>query len=452
MTVEYAERACKTDGRGKRGPRSCLQQARPFRSISQIGTLAIGLESLNQKTVKEREHEVERLTPTATAADNPRSMPPRKKNRKGVRKERVAFRGNRSAPARQKQWTRLARDEGVDELDTETSESVVAKGALSRKRTVIVPDDQAGEDQVRKRLEGTVVAMRGRIAEVDAGDRTWPCTIRRVLRTRKIKERHPVVVGDRVRFSVVLHGKAIADEGVIESVRARSSELSRRSGRRIHVIAANVDRVLIVSSAAMPEPKPHLIDRYIVAALAGRMEPVICLNKIDLIPTDDAGGLLQRYRTLGYRTLTTSTITEKGIYELAALLAGKSTVVAGQSGVGKSSLVNAVEPGLNIRVGEIIDHTSKGRHTTSTARLWPLRAGGYVVDTPGIKSFDVSIVPKHELEMYFVEFIERVAGCKFGDCTHVDETHCAIKAAVEAGDIHPERYASYVRLYEEPPT
>ncbi|MCH7719435.1 MAG: ribosome small subunit-dependent GTPase A [Planctomycetes bacterium] len=380
-------------------------------------------------------------------------MPPRnKKNRKGVRKERVAFRGNRSAPARQKHWTRLVRDEGIEELDTETSESVVAKGALSRKRTVIVPDDQTGDDHVRKLREGTVVAMRGRVADVDVGDGVWPCTVRRVLRTRQIKERHPVVVGDRVRFSVVHHGEAIADEGVIESVRSRSSELSRRSGRRIHVIAANVDQVLIVSSVATPEPKPHLIDRYIVAALAGRMEPAICLNKIDLIPTADAGDLLQRYRTLGYLTLRTSAVTGQGIDELGKLLANKSSVVAGQSGVGKSSLVNAIEPGLNLRVGEIIDHTQKGRHTTSTARLWPLRSGGYVVDTPGIKSFDVSIVSKPELEMYFEEFVERVADCKFGDCTHIDETDCAIKAAVDAGDIHPDRYASYVRLYEEPAT
>lgn len=346
---------------------------------------------------------------------------------------------------------------------------MTAKGELSRRRTVVVPDgDEVPRDALQR---GTVIAMRGLYAEVDDGKKIWRCTVRRVLRTRLIEERHPVTVGDHVQFLIESEGEGVAEEGVIEAVDPRSGELRRRAGRRVHTIVANVDQAIIVSSAGQPPPKPHLIDRYIVAALAGEITPVICMNKADLdrAPGQAADGdvaesaqvegsglplareVLERYTRLGYRTLHTSALTGEGIDDLRDVLKGKASVIAGQSGVGKSSLLNSVQPGLQLKIGDIIEQIAKGRHTTSTASLLRLDVGGYVVDTPGVRSFDVSTVGRHELEALFEEFIDHVPNCKFPDCTHTHEDDCAVRQAVERGDIHPERYESYVRIFEEPP-
>lgn len=365
-----------------------------------------------------------------------------KKGRKSGRKVRVSFRSNRSRPSRTKDWTRQHR--AGEDIEVSASESVVAKGHLSRKRTVIETDEpQEGL------IPGTVVALRGQIAEVNDGKRLWPCTVRRILRTRSIGERFPVTVGDRVRFRVVADGPGVQAEGVIVTVEPRRSELRRLAGRRVQVIAANVDQVLIVSSADLPPPKPHLIDRYIVSALAGGMTPVLCLNKIDLDADRRTRDVTRRYATLGYCVVHCSALTGEGVDELRQLLRGRSTVLAGQSGVGKSSLLNALQPGLKLRVGDISDETLKGRHTTSTAALIRLDINAYVVDTPGVRSFDVSMVPRGELEQYFTEFVPLVPDCKFPDCTHIPETGCAIKRAVEEERIHPERYESYVRMFED---
>jgi ribosome biogenesis GTPase len=220
-------------------------------------------------------------------------------------------------------------------------------------------------------------------------------------------------------------------------------------GRRTQTIAANIDQAIIVTSAAQPDPKPHLVDRYIVSAHAGEMAPVICMNKIDLDVDGSAAAILDRYDRLGYRTLRTSVITREGIDELRNELKNRSTVIAGQSGVGKSSLLNTIQPGLLIRVGEVSAQSEKGRHTTTTACLHRLDFGGYVVDTPGIRSFDLSIIPAGELEAYFIEFVPLVLQCKFPDCTHTHETECAVKAGVERGDVHPHRYETYLALFDE---
>lgn len=368
--------------------------------------------------------------------------------RKG-RKVRVALRRNRQKPGRVKDWTRKAR-EGVDhEFDTSAGESVVAKGDLSRHRTVIVPD---GEVPACSALRGVVVALRGLFADVDDGRRMWQCTVRRLLRTRVIDERHPVTVGDHVTFAPEAPDDPRCETGAIEAVAPRRGQLRRRAGRRVQTIVANVDQVVIVSSAAQPGPKPQLIDRYIVSALAGEIAPVVCMNKIDLAEDESAAELLARYESLGYRTVRTSTITGVGIEQLRALLKDSASVIVGQSGVGKSSLLNAVQPGLALTVGGIAAHNEKGRHTTTTAHLIRLDVGGYVVDTPGIRSFDLSLIPRSEFEMYFVEFVPFVQHCHFPDCTHTHETDCAVKAAVEAGAIHPDRYESYLHLFLEPPS
>lgn len=373
------------------------------------------------------------------------SDPPRKKP-KG-RKVRVAFRRNRSKPPRSKDWTEQARNAEDSEIDTSPSESVVARGDLSRQRTIIVHDDTT--DPTGDTRSGVVVAMRGLFAEVDDGERIWSCTIRRVLRTRLIEDRHPVTIGDRVRFQVDRGAAGVERAGVIDAVEPRRGQLRRRSQHRVHTIAANVDNAVIVSSAGEPPPKPHLVDRYIVAALAGDITPIICMNKIDLDKGGDAGALLDRYEPLGYITLRTSIVTGQGIDQLRAVLKDRATVIAGQSGVGKSSLLNAVQPGLNLRVGDVSIQTSKGRHTTSLASLIRMEFGGYVVDTPGVRTLDIAMVPRNEFETYFVEFPAHLANCRFPNCTHTHETDCAVKHAVGRGKIHRERYESYVRLFQE---
>ncbi len=376
------------------------------------------------------------------------ATPPGKKDSKAGKKVRVHFRRNRAPAPRLKGWTEKARQAEGHEIDSVRSEQIAARGALSRRRTVIARDD----DSLAEGLQlGIVVAMRGLYAEVDDGENVWPCTVRRVLRTRLIKERHPVTVGDRVHFAIEADAEGVVREGVIESVEARRGKLQRLSGRRIQTIVANVDQVVIVSSAAEPRPRVHLIDRYIVAALAGEVTPVICMNKIDLDADGVTKSMLNRYIKLGYTTLRTSAVTDQGIDELREVLRDKATGVAGQSGVGKSSLLNAIQPGLKLRVGDIVEQTGKGRHTTTTARLLRLDVGGFVVDTPGIRSCDVSIIKRHELEVYFTEFVDHLSGCKFPDCSHTHEIECAVKSAVESGKIHAERYETYLELFEEAP-
>jgi ribosome biogenesis GTPase len=368
--------------------------------------------------------------------------PRRKKTSKEGEKVRVPFRRNVGPRRRMKDWREAA--ESDQHGHSAQTESIVAKGRLSRKRTIIVRRDQGLPEGVRR---GTVIAVRGLYADVDDGERLWPCTIRRVLRTRLIKERNAVTVGDLVHFRVEERPGQPA-EGAIEAVEPRQGTLQRLTGKRTHTMVANVDQAVIVSSAAQPDPKPHLIDRYIVAMSYGEIAPVICMNKIDLDHDRHAASILDRYRVIGYPTLCTSAATGEGIEKLREWLKDKASAVAGQSGVGKSSLLNAVQPGLQLKTGDIIEQTQKGRHTTTTARLLRLEFGGYVVDTPGIRTLDLSLVPKYELEAYFVEFVDRVKDCKFPDCTHTHELGCAVKQAVERGEIHPDRYATYLELFE----
>lgn len=364
------------------------------------------------------------------------------------RKVRVDFRRNRQEPRRQKNIpAHLAKQaDDNDDYASPSWETVAAKGSLSRKRTVMEGKDSTAVGT----LEGVVVAVRGLIADVEGPDgTTCPCTVRRILRTLRIGERHPVVVGDRVRFRPAPARGDSAPEAVIESVMPRRTWLCRANEREAHLIAANVDQVIVVASADEPPLKTSLVDRYLVSASAGMMAAVVCINKIDLDATGYAAEVLERYRRIGYPVVVTSTVTGRGIDEIRRILGGKSSVLAGQSGVGKSSLLNAIQPGLKLRVGVVCKETTKGRHTTTTALLLKLEGGGYVVDTPGVRAFELAMIPVSELEAHFIEFEKHLAGCKFADCTHIHETGCGVLAAVERGAIHPARHASYVRMFAE---
>lgn len=374
-------------------------------------------------------------------------MPGGSSRKRKSAKQRVHFRRNRLKPARQKQWD-VSEGEDAAVEDAATTESVRAKGDLSRKRTIV---DRAGRDRTDagRLAGGKVIAVRGQFVEVDDGERIWPCAVRRVLRTRLIAERSPVACGDDVDFSIIADSEGQLNEGVIEHVHPRRTVLNRSDGRRAHTIAANVDQVLIISSIREPMIKPHLIDRYLVAAHAGDLNAVICVNKIDLDEDDEVQEVVDRYTCLGYTALGVSALTGEGIDALRSVMRDKVTLLAGQSGVGKSSLLNAMQPGLNLKTGHVSTTSDKGRHITTTAIWLKLDMGGAAIDTPGIRALDVAMVPLNELEMHFVEFVDRLAHCKYPNCVHIHEDGCAVIAAVENGEIDPSRYESYMELFME---
>lgn len=386
--------------------------------------------------------------------------------RKGPNRKilRVDFRQNRQVRRRADEWTQRyhASDGEID--DAQRNESIRAKGELSRKRTIIVDEHNLPIVDESAWLSGVVTKVHGHFCCVHvSGGATWECTVRRVLRTRSIAGRSPVTVGDRAWFSdhARLHGGRPV--GVIERIAERTTRLSRRDRRqREHILVANADRLLAVVSVAQPRLRPHLVDRYLVAAEKGGLEPLLCFNKIDLLAPDTRteddderqGGLevtevIEEFRQLGYRCLCTSVVTGAGIHELGELLRDHITVLSGQSGVGKSSLINAVDPGLHLTTQTVSTENEKGRHTTTLAELLPLAGGGYVVDTPGIRAFDLWGVARGELEACFREFVPLVPRCGFSNCAHRDEDGCAILAAVEAGVISARRYYSYLKMLEE---
>lgn len=275
--------------------------------------------------------------------------------------------------------------------------------------------------------------------------------VRAVLRGRlKLEQRtgDRVVAGDRVEVERHADGSI-----TIESVRQRASELARRApghgGRRAKVIVANVDQLVVVFAAAQPEPRLRMLDRFLVLAEANGLPAVIVVNKVDLVDAAEARARFADYETAGYPVLYTSTVDGRGLDELRDVLCGRTSALAGPSGVGKSSLLNALEPGLGLRTAEISEAVRKGRHTTVTAELVPLRCGGYVADTPGLREVGLWGVPLEELDLCFPEFRPYRDECRFGgSCTHVHEPGCAVRAAVEAGEISAARYESYRALRE----
>jgi ribosome biogenesis GTPase len=376
-------------------------------------------------------------------------------SRKSGRKVRIDLRRNRSRTVREKtEWTRRVHEGDLEQDDVRSVESVRTKGEHSRKRTVMMHEGEAAE---RGLLGGIVVAMRGQVAEVDDGVRLWACTTRRMLRTRLIKERSPLAVGDAVQFRLVEGGGAglhvVSEgqelpEGVIEEIARRRTMLLRHYGRRTHVIAANVDLALIVVAADQPTLRPHLIDRCLAAVHQGGLRPAVCINKADLDVGDAAAEVARRYASIGYETILTSVVDRRGLDSLRELLTNRISVLFGPSGVGKSSLLNALDPALRLCVGTLTD-LQRGRHTTTTARLLKWAFGGYVVDTPGLRQFDLENIEAGELEAVFREFVELIHECRYPNCSHTHEQECAIKTAVEEGRIAIERYESYCKMYEE---
>lgn len=370
------------------------------------------------------------------------------------RKVRVEFRKNRQKRTRANDLTRGYRQDVHS--DAPAAERVRAKGDLSRRRTIVQddvetssPDDPAASlsvDLAECRV-GRVVKVHGLESVVEADDGGMiRCGVRRILKTLAIDGRNVIAVGDRVWFRPGGDG-----QGLIEKVESRRGTITRGYRHREHVIASNIDQLLIVSAFEAPDLKLPLIDRYLISAEKGGVRPVIILNKSDLIDLADYQWVIGLYSQLGYETLATSAADGLGVERLRSIVRSGVTAFSGQSGVGKSTLLNAVQPGLNLRVREVSGWTSKGKHTTTHAELIRLEAGGYVVDTPGLRQFELWGVDPAEVEGYFIEFRPYVPHCRFPDCSHTHEADCSVKDAVHWGRIDAGRYDSYLKLYFQQP-
>jgi ribosome biogenesis GTPase len=372
------------------------------------------------------------------------------------KKVRVDLRKNRSKPPRQRGWTRGFQEHGYAEDATPIDERVRAKGDLSRKRTIIQEESSTTEDRgqeparmpavdVANCLPGRVLRVHGLHSVVQTDDgRQFRCAVRRLLKTLATEERNIVATGDRVWIRPPQNE---GDDGLIESIQPRHGLLTRSSRGREQVLVANVDQVVVVVSLVEPELKPHLIDRYLASAEQGGIAAIVCLNKCDLVDAAIYQPLIGLYAQLAIPVFLTSARAGIGIPRLRQFLKDRQTVFAGQSGVGKSSLLNAVQPNFALRVREVSETTQKGKHTTTTAELIRLDFGGWVVDTPGIRQFQLWDIIPEEMEGFFPEFRPFVPLCGYPDCTHTHEDRCAVKDAVLRRLISNSRYASYLGMF-----
>lgn len=313
-----------------------------------------------------------------------------------------------------------------------------------------VLENQRGREDVTL-CKGRVLAIHPESVIVDYEGVKYGCRLRGFLKKEKSSEKTLVAVGDFVEFAI-----QEKDKGTIYSILERKSVLQRAdnlSRRQAQLIAANIDQVFITMSVVLPPLKPFLADRYIIAADKGGMTPIIVINKIDLLKTasDEEKETYEEFKKgylkTGIPCVSVSTVTGEGLDTLREMMKGKASVFSGQSGVGKSSLINAMT-GLNLAVSSPVEKTQKGAHTTTKAELIPLPQGGFCIDTPGIKSFGVWNLTRDEVESYFDEIHALGAGCKFPDCCHLHEKDCAVKKAVEEGALSPLRYGSYITLLE----
>jgi len=281
-----------------------------------------------------------------------------------------------------------------------------------------------------------------------SGERVIPSKVRGKFRLSGEGVTNPVAVGDVVTIRL-----APDDTGLMTEIHPRKNRLSRRAaGRKVgqeHVIAANVDKAWLIQSVRLPKINPGLVDRFLVIAGSFEIPAGIVFNKMDLMQEADRDAveyLRDLYTSIGYEVLPMSAITGEGVDEFRKALIGQTSVLSGPSGVGKSTLLNAIEPGLNLTTAEVSEQTQKARHTTTSVTLHPLTGGGFVIDTPGIREFGIVDLEPDELDYYFVEFRPYLSECHYPNCSHDHEPGCAVAAAVEEGKINEERYYSYLNI------
>lgn len=295
------------------------------------------------------------------------------------------------------------------------------------------------------RLTGRVVQRSRRAIRVDVAGATYRCSLRGKFREHG--PTLPIVVGDRVEIA------ALDDrEGVVEDVLPRTSELTRvTAGGKVVSVAANMEQVLLVLSACEPPPRWSLVDRVFVAAGRHELSAAVVVNKWDRVADDlkavqNVQEKLALYERLGYETFLVSAVTGIGLDSLRDWLTDRLTVLTGHSGVGKSTLLNALDTDLELVTGSVSEYSGKGRHTTTAVTLYPMPFAGYVADTPGFREFALSGIHPSEIGHFFPEFVPHLAECKYKNCLHREEPSCAVRRAVATGEVSKRRYNSYLRI------
>lgn len=283
----------------------------------------------------------------------------------------------------------------------------------------------------------------------------FPAVLRGKIRLKGSTATNPVAVGDVVSYETDNGRPTLENPAVIKSVHERRNYVIRKSAnlsRQAHIIAANIDQAFIVVTLDFPEVKLPFLDRILVTCEVYNVHPVIVLNKIDLFRDAYAVQLdafHRIYEGAGYSVMEVSALTGEGMEALLEACAGKISLFSGVSGVGKSSLIKAMDPTLELKIGEISEAHLQGRHTTTFYEMYPLSSGGFIIDTPGIRGFGLVDIEPEEIALYFPEMLRTSAGCRFTPCTHTHEPGCAVKAAVEEGTVSYERYSSYLGMLEE---
>jgi ribosome biogenesis GTPase / thiamine phosphate phosphatase len=305
--------------------------------------------------------------------------------------------------------------------------------------------------------EGLVIKSTGSWYTVeDENGNTYECKIKGKFRIKGIKNTNPVAVGDRVGFTLqhVSADENKAQVGLITSISERKNYIIRRSinlSKQAHIIAANIDQAVLVATLNFPVTTTTFIDRFLASAEAYRIPVLIVFNKTDRYDTEQMSRLAELkalYENIGYECLMTSAKKGIGMEALKSALKNKTNVINGHSGVGKSTLINILQPGLNLKTKEISDSHKTGKHTTTYSQLYKFDFGGYIIDTPGIKAFGVLEMEPWEISHYFVEIFKISEKCQYNNCSHTHEPGCAVKIAVEKGEIAPSRFISYLGLLE----
>lgn len=297
------------------------------------------------------------------------------------------------------------------------------------------------------RFTGIVVRSTGSWYDVLSDNKIFACRMRGKLRLKGFRSTNPIVVGDTVHFE-----SDDNDSYAIFNIEPRRNYIIRRASnlsKESHIIASNIDQAFIVATLANPVTAPEFIDRFLVTCEAYKVPATILLTKIDLTDAESAKEFHNIYESAGYKIVDVSSTEGTGVDQVEELLKGKTTLISGNSGVGKSTLIKAIDPSLDIRIGEISESHHKGKHTTTYSTMYPIAGDGYIIDTPGIKGFGLIDIADAELWHYFPEFMRYSPDCQFYNCTHTHEPKCAVTDAVKSGEINYARYESYLKILDE---